>query len=173
MSIFKFSQKWVTTLIKRANQSPRLRQHCNIHRSYADPCQCLFNAIGVNSYIRPHRHSLDSKIEYLIAIKGLFALITFFDNGEIQKIDYFGTELHQQNEQVNAGVLIYPKTWHTVIALIADSVLMEIKPGPFLINADKEYSPWSPEEESHESVQYFSEIKHKTSLVDSLKGLPS
>ena len=67
MSAFQFSQKLVVSLTKKARESPRFRQHFNIHRSYDDPCQFLFNAIEINSYIQPHRHSLDPKDEYLVA----------------------------------------------------------------------------------------------------------
>ena len=118
MSIFSFSQKWIDDLVCAGNQSPRLRQHSNIHTSYSDPCQCLFNAIGIDSYIRPHRHLLDPKPEYLLAVRGLFSLITFLEDGAIQEKEYFGTELYQNDKRVGAGVLLQPDIWHTVVALV-------------------------------------------------------
>ena len=157
MSTFELTQKWITSLIDKSKQSPRLRQHFNIHKS----CQYLFNAIGEDSYIRPHRHSLDPKVECLIAIRGIFALITFCDTGAIQRIDHFGTELYQHDRHVCPGVFLPPETWHTVIALAPDSVLLEIKPGPFLANKSKESAKWSPEEGSVESAYYLLGLREK------------
>ena len=65
MTIARFSPEFLSSLIGEAAQSPRARQHRNIHRSYVDPCQRFLNAIGMESYIRPHRHLLDPKAETL------------------------------------------------------------------------------------------------------------
>lgn len=67
-----FSSQYLEDLINEASQSHRLRAHANVHGSYADQCQKLFNAIQVDSYIRPHRHSLDPRDEYLIAVRVVF-----------------------------------------------------------------------------------------------------
>jgi cupin fold WbuC family metalloprotein len=66
--------------------------HANVHRSYDDRCQKLFNAIKVNSYIRPHRHFLDPKEECLMAIKGLFVFFLLTDQGLIETVTPFGSE---------------------------------------------------------------------------------
>lgn len=159
MGVFSFSQSWIEALVIKGNQSPRLRCHSNIHTSHSDPCQSLFNAIGVDSYIRPHRHLLDPKPEYLLAVRGVFALITFFDNGVIQNKEYFGTELYQSDKRVSVGVLLQPDVWHTVIALVPNSVLMEVKPGPFLPDLSKDLASWSPIEGSTESFKYLMHLK--------------
>ena len=161
MSNFQFSQEWIASLTEQARQSPRFRQHCNIHQTYDDPCQLLFNAIEINSYIRPHRHSLDPKAEYLFAIQGYFALVIFFDDGAIKTIDLFGSVSYQKDQRVGFGVFIPPEIWHTIIALVPDSVLIEAKSGPFSINTAKEFASWSPKEGSIEAVNYLSEIKNK------------
>ena len=57
-----FSSKYFEDLLSAASHSYRLRAHANLHRSYTDQCQKLFNVIQVNSYIRPHRHSLETVI---------------------------------------------------------------------------------------------------------------
>ena len=87
-----FSSKYLNTLIAEAGVSDRKRQHRNIHRSLDEKCQRLINAIGVESYIAPHRHRLDPKSECLIAVRGLFAAVIFSDNGIVEKIEFFGTE---------------------------------------------------------------------------------
>ncbi len=47
-----FSSQYFDQLLSAAARSQRLRAHANVHHSYADQCQKLFNAIKVDSYIR-------------------------------------------------------------------------------------------------------------------------
>jgi cupin fold WbuC family metalloprotein len=128
MTVKVFSADYLDSLVEEASQSPRARQHRNIHEHYDDPCQRFLNAIGTDSYIRPHRHSLDPKAETLIAVRGQFALITFDNAGVILKIVRFGTET---DATVPVGADLPPGTWHTIIALITGSILLELKAGPF------------------------------------------
>jgi len=159
MSVKIFSPKLIDSLILKADKSPRLRMHQNIHQSYSEPCQRLFNAIGEGSYIRPHRHLLDPKIETLIAIKGKFALIEFDDIGNILSIIRFGTEKYYQDQVISVGVEISSTIWHTVIAEMSDSVLLEIKPGPFIEYSAKEFASWAPQEGSVEANHYLLHLK--------------
>ena len=146
-------------LFNEATQSPRQRQHRNIHSSYDDPCQRLVNAIGINSYIRPHRHLIDPKNETLIALQGLFALLTFDNQGRIREIIRFGTEAHLGIDVLSVGVDIPPDIWHSVIALSSNSILMELKAGPFRPYSAKELASWAPEEGSPESIEYLQNLK--------------
>ena len=83
---------YLNELTSQAQGSPRKRQHHNIHKSYEDPCQRLFNAIEMGSYIRPHRHATDPRDELLIAIRGLMALVTFDEQGMVTKVVRFGAD---------------------------------------------------------------------------------
>jgi cupin fold WbuC family metalloprotein len=112
----------------------------------------LFNAVGTDSYIRPHRHSLDPKSETLFAVKGKFALVVFDDRGTPQQVSAFGTELF--GEEMPAGVELSPGVWHTVVALTVNAVLLEIKAGPFDAGAAKEFAPWAPEEGTPQAQDY-------------------
>jgi cupin fold WbuC family metalloprotein len=147
-------------LAQTAGQSTRGRQHHNIHASFKDPCQKLLNAIGMGSYIRPHRHALDPKDECLVAVKGLFALIVFEEQGEVKRVERFGTEkFFRKDSGVALGVELPPGVWHTVLALEPDSVLLELKAGPFNPNAAKEFAAWAPEEGSEEASAYLAYLK--------------
>ncbi len=88
----QFSPDYLSDLTEQAKTNDRLRQHRNIHQSFQDPCQRLFNAIEPGSYIRPHRHASDPRDELLVAIRGLMALITFDDNGTVTNVLRLGTE---------------------------------------------------------------------------------
>ena len=72
-----FNSEYLDALSGQAKENPRQRQHRNIHQSYKDASQRLFNAIEPGSYIRPHKHAADPRDELLIAVRGLMALVTF------------------------------------------------------------------------------------------------
>ena len=133
-------------LLSSSRSSSRRRQHLNLHTSYQDPCQRLLNAVQPNSYIRPHRHSLDPRVETLLAVKRRFALWVFDDAGGVTSCTLFGSELHSVNAKFACGVEIQPREWHTVLSLKEDSVLFEAKAGPFDLSAAKEFADWAPEE---------------------------
>ena len=166
MSITRFSPEFLGSLIDEAAQSPRARQHRNIHQSYVDPCQRFLNAIGMESYIRPHRHSLDPKAETLVAVRGLFALLVFDDDGKVQEVIRFGTEKYGEAEGLSVGVDLPPGTWHTIIALLQDSVLLELKAGPFDVKAAKEPAPWAPDEGSSQATLYLQEFRKNLVIYD-------
>tara|TARA_R110002049_G_scaffold214369_1_gene385871 strand:+ start:177 stop:674 length:498 start_codon:yes stop_codon:yes gene_type:complete len=159
MTLTTFTPEYLDDLIDAAIASPRLRQHRNIHASYQDHCQRFLNAICIESYIRPHRHNIDPKAETLLAVRGLFALVTFDDNGQILDVIRFGTEKYSNNKGLSVGVDISPGIWHTIIALQTGSVLLELKAGPFDPKAAKEPAPWAPVEESVEGKIYLENLR--------------
>jgi cupin fold WbuC family metalloprotein len=156
-----FSSQYFEDLVNKASQSDRLRAHANVHGSYVDKCQKLFNAIKVDSYIRPHRHSLDPKEECLIAVKGLFGFIVFTDQGFIEDVILFGSEKYSKKLLIPSGLELPAGVWHTVVALVDDSILFEIKGGPFDPSLAKEMAPWSPEEGHASSAKYLESLKQK------------
>ena len=72
--MFILDNKMLDGLCQKAEHSPRRRQHLNIHCSYQESCQRLFNAIQPKSYIPPQRHSVANKQELLVAVRGTFFL---------------------------------------------------------------------------------------------------
>ncbi len=102
MALKVFSVGYLDHLVTQAKNSPRLRQHSNIHLDYADPCQRLFNAIEPDSYIRPHYHG----IETLFAVQGLMALIVFNDDGAVEQVQRFGFDSISGNLNIAVGIEI-------------------------------------------------------------------
>jgi cupin fold WbuC family metalloprotein len=70
-------------------------------------------------------------------------LITFDDDRAILSLVSFGKKT---DATVPVGGDLPPGTWHTIIALVAGSILLELKVGPFNPNTAKEPAPWAPEE---------------------------
>jgi cupin fold WbuC family metalloprotein len=157
MAVKVFSVECLDRLVMQAKNSPRLRQHSNIHLDYADPCQRLFNAIEPGSYIRPHRHG----IETLFAIRGLMALIMFNNYGAIEQVQRFGVDSSPGGLNVASGAEIPLNKWHTVVSLESGSVLLEIKAGPFDPNMPKTLAPWAPEEGASDGFNYLKQLMKK------------
>jgi cupin fold WbuC family metalloprotein len=159
MNIEIFSLDFLDRLTQLAEQSNRQRQHENVHKNYDEPCQILFNAIGMNSYIRPHRHSIDSKHETLVAVRGRMAFLVFDNYGNLEKIVRFGAQSIEGQSFLSAGVNLQADVWHTVIAEVPGSILLEVKAGPFKPRKAKEFAIWAPEEDSPQAAEYLIQLK--------------
>ena len=162
-----FSASSLNELVSQAEASARLRQHRNIHKHYADPCQRLFNAVSVGSYIRPHRHLVDPKVEDLFALRGMFALVIFDEVGNPSNVVKFGTE--RFGDDIPTGVELSPATWHTIVALTDGAVLLELKGGPFDPDAAKEMATWAPDEGTPQAHDYLNALRK---LIDEWSPRP-
>tara|TARA_B100000767_G_scaffold74068_1_gene70775 strand:- start:2420 stop:2926 length:507 start_codon:yes stop_codon:yes gene_type:complete len=156
--MFALTNGLLSQLTGKAGISGRSRQTFNIHASYDEPCQRFLNAINIGSYIQPHRHSLDDRKEMLVACKGKFAIIEFFNNGDFKCFTLFGTEKYFDKGVSCFGVEVPPDCWHTVIALEPMSVLLEVKEGPFETEACKECASWAPSPESPNVEDYVDKL---------------
>lgn len=151
-----FSSLYLDTLVAEACTSLRRRQHRNIHKDYADPCQRFFNAVEPESYIRPHKHLVPAGAESLFAVRGRMALVVFDDSGEIAEKVIFSTGAHGVDA---CGVDVPNGCWHTVVALDPGSVLLEIKAGPFEPTQAKNFASWAPEEGTVAAREYAAALR--------------
>jgi cupin fold WbuC family metalloprotein len=152
-----FGEEFFARLSNEAGKSFRKRKHFNLHKSFEDPCQRLFNAIQPESYIRPHRHLSAAKDELLVAISGLIAIYLFSDSGNIINVVKLSNDPLTENGF--KAVEIAPETWHTVIALKPNSILLEVKAGPFDPNEPKDFADWAPDENSDDVYAYVSNLR--------------
>lgn len=158
-----FDKNYLATLTRRAKSSERLRQHDNIHASFQEPVQRLFNAIEPYSYIRPHRHWSDKRSELLVAVNGAMALVLFNHDGTIATVHKLATQ--QYGASTLAAVELSPSTWHTIVALVPGCVLLEVKAGPFDPYQAKDLASWAPPEDDHSAVlQYQSLLERQISM---------
>jgi len=131
-----------------AAASPRRRKNRNLHPADDHPAHRLLNAMQPDSYIPPHRHLDPDKDETFVVLRGLLGLVLFDDAGHIVrcvKVGAGGAAL---------GVDIPHGTWHTAVALQADTVFLEAKAGPYLPFSATERAPWAPAENTPEASSY-------------------
>ncbi|AJP49004.1 hypothetical protein PG1C_12375 [Rugosibacter aromaticivorans] len=149
-------------LCAAAAASLRRRKNHNLHLSDDAPAHRLLNAVQPDSYIAPHRHLDPTKDETFVVLRGLMGLLIFDDAGQIVKQIKVsaGTQSAGAGDTVNGaeniilGVDIPAGTWHTSLALVPDTVILEAKAGPYHPLTEAERAPWAPAENTPEAAAY-------------------
>lgn len=134
-----------------ARQSPRLRMNYNFHEELDDPVNRLINAMEPGTYVRPHRHLHPPKEEIFLILRGEIMLFLFDEEGNVTEKLLLNPLKGGYGAEIPAG------TWHGLLVLEPDTVLYEIKRGPFCPLAPEDFAPWSPAVEDKEEVKAFME----------------
>ena len=108
---------------KRARESERLRMNYNFHECLDAPAQRLLNALEPGTVLPIHRHQHTS--ETYILLRGKIRVLFYNDNKEVIE-----EKVLNPLEGVY-GVNIPKNTWHTLEVLEKESVLFEVKDGPY------------------------------------------
>lgn len=140
-----------------AQASPRRRKNRNFHATDDHPGHRLLNAMQPDSYIPPHRHLDPNKDETFVVLRGRLGVLVFDDTGKVARILKVGAG------ETAMGVDIAHGTWHTAVALEADTVFREAKAGPYLPITAAEKAPWAPAENMAEAMPYLSALKQACS----------
>ncbi len=128
----------ITKLLSQAAASPRKRTNLNLHTEPADPTNRFLNAGLSGTYVQPHRHRA-GKWELVTAIQGRLDFVIFTSNGIVKEriaLSPGGTSL----AEIPGGV------WHSVVFHAPAAVALEVKPGPYEPQLDKEFAGWAPPE---------------------------
>lgn len=132
-------------LMADAAASPRRRAHLNLHTDPAEPINRLVIALEPDSYIRPHRH-LD-KFELFILIAGRCRLLAFEASGEVRQWVEMGGDGPRIAE-------FSPGTWHSLVALEERTVVLEVKPGPYIPTSAADFAIWAPPESGDDAGSF-------------------
>jgi len=129
-------------LSESARGRSRLRDNLNLHSDLADPIQRLVIALEPGTYIRPHRHSAAPKWELMTWLAGSAVMLTFNDDGAV----------HQRTglDPGSPVVEVPAETWHTLFAQEKGTVILEVKPGPYVPLSGDDFAAWTPAENSPE-----------------------
>ena len=156
--MIKINSELIDGLTVKAAQSERKRVNHNFHKELSDTLQRLLNVMEPGTYVRPHKHEDPDKREAFIILKGRAVAVEFNNTGDVT--DYFILD----PATGNFGVEIPERTWHTIIALDRDTVIYEVKDGPYNPIDDKNFAPWAPAEYSHVSIDYNRQLLKKLKL---------
>lgn len=132
------SSRDLVDLAARAAAAPRRRANLNIHSELEDPIQRMLNCFQPGTYVRPHRHERE-RWELFVVVSGRLGILTFDSSAAVT-----GRAVLAPGGTV--AVEIPGGVDHAVVALEPDTVVLEVKPGPFRPLTDKDFAPWSPPE---------------------------
>jgi cupin fold WbuC family metalloprotein len=141
--------------IEHAKQNPRKREIHNLHPSDREALHRMLNTIQPGSYLRPHRHLDPPKDEAFILLKGSAGFVMFGAEQGLRKKEFALLDI----ERGTHGIDIRAGVWHTLFSLEPDTVLYEVKPGPYTPLADKDFAPWSPRDNSPDAAAFLSELE--------------
>lgn len=111
------------TVSAQAKESPRLRMNFNFHEAMDSKAQRLLNAleIGTDLPIHRHRHTAET---YLL-LRGKIRVM-FYNDDKTETESFMLDPISG-----NYGVHIPAGQWHTLEVLESDSVIFEVKDGPY------------------------------------------
>ncbi|NVO19131.1 MAG: WbuC family cupin fold metalloprotein [Bacteroidetes bacterium] len=155
--MIKIGTELLNEVSAKAKLSPRLRMNHNFHPKLDDPVQRLLNALEPWTYIRPHKHA--GKEESFVLLRGKVLAVSFNDDGSIRDHFILSTD-HGQ-----LGLEFEENTYHMLTALETDSVVYEIKEGPFIPHSTGNSAPWSPEEGTDEGKNFLSKVFNELGII--------
>jgi cupin fold WbuC family metalloprotein len=144
----------INRLCTEASASQRQRTAFNLHESTSDPVQRFLNVMQPGTYVRPHRHDDPAKWELTIILSGSLVILVTDKAGVVTE------RLELDAEGPVRGVELPAGTWHTSSALAPDTVILEIKRGPYDVKTDKDFATWAPPEGSPECVEFEFKIRN-------------
>lgn len=145
------------TLVERAlaasRRSERGRVILPLHKSHEDPLHRMFNALQPGTYVRPHRHLSTSKSESFIVLRGALDFLVFNEQGRIA----LARRLEAGGESF--GIDVAPRCFHSFLVREPDTLLFEVKPGPYSASDDKDFAAWAPPEGASEVAAYLVKLE--------------
>lgn len=144
----KIDSALLQEMMEKSRQSVRKRMNLNFHYGGSDPLQRMLNAMQPGTYLQPHKHENPDKREVFIALTGRFVVISFDHTGNIT--DHMILDPASKNPAAEIEARVY----HTIICLEPDSVIYEVKDGPYDVADDKRFATWAPKEEDDRCAEF-------------------
>ena len=136
----QLSEEEIQEGFQLAKNSQRKRIPKILHQQ-GDYHNRVFNFLLKGTYMQPHRHPSEEKIEKMSLVKGAFALLFFDDNGEITR----RSVLQEDGERY---IEVPSFTWHTYIMLTDQVLVYESMNGYYSPETWKDLADWAPSEKS-------------------------
>ena len=147
------SNSLLEAAVAASRSSSRQRVIQPLHRDEQASLHRMLNAVQPGSYIPPHRHLEPPKAESWIVLRGALAFFTFDDAGQIEQC----REIRAGGEVF--GVDLEPGVYHSFFALEPDTVVFEVKSGPYAPTTDKHFPEWAPAEGSPAANAYLEALR--------------
>ena len=156
--MIKINTEFIDPLSQKAKVSPRKRINCNFHSQSDDLLQRMLHGMEPHTYVQPHKHENPDKVEVFFCLRGRIAVVEFDAEGTI--VD----SIVLDNTTGNFGCEIPPRTWHSIICLEPNSVVYEVKNGPYNPVDDKNFASWAPKEGDESAADFMDKICKELNL---------
>jgi cupin fold WbuC family metalloprotein len=129
------TQTLMDTIAAEARTSPRQRKNYNFHQ-LDDRVQRFLNVLQPGTYVRPHRHIRPedaSGFEFFLVLQGAIGMIVLNEQGQV---------LHRERISPTGetrAIELAEGTFHTLVALEPNTVMFELKEGPYIPMSDKDF----------------------------------
>ena len=145
----RLDQSLFNQVAEQSRQRDRLRCNYNLHQE-TDAVQRFLNVLQPGTYVRPHRHCREQKgsgFECFLVLQGAIGLLVLNEEGDLLE-----KEILRANGPVK-GIELAENQFHTLVALEPDSVIFELKQGPYQPSHDKDFITNFPPEGTLEARQ--------------------
>lgn len=149
-SIKRIDQSLLDTIADQARNSDRQRKNYNFH-DHQERVQRFLNVLQPGTYVRPHRHLRPPDVngfEFFLVLQGAIGMLVLNAEGQV---------LHTERISATIGtraIELAEATYHTLIALEPDTVMLELKEGPYNPATDKEFLVQFPHEGDPQTRQW-------------------
>jgi len=133
---------------EQARRTPRLRINHNFHAE-PDAVQRFLNVLQPGTYVRPHRHRRDQPgtgFECFLVLQGALGLLVLDGRGEPLQLERLSAQGPVR------GLELAEDQFHTLVALEPDTVMFELKQGPYVPASDKDFLASFPAEGTPEAA---------------------
>lgn len=148
----ELSEQEIIDGISLAASSERRRYPKLLHKPGAE-FNRVFNFMMQDTYMQPHLHPGDEKIEKIHLIQGKIATLFFDERGALKEctlLEKGGTEL----------IEVPAFTWHTYVMLSETAISYETMMGVYEPTTWKKLADWAPSENSPGSLDYLNVLKN-------------
>lgn len=148
-----FTEEDCEALLFLAERNPRKRAREVVGVSQEGAC-IILNAVLPDFYIRPHKYKNSHTPDTLVAVKGLFKVLFFDDEGAVTDTV---SVCRGHNNQTKEIIDIPANIWHSVVALVP-CFFAEVKRE---FEKEEVFAPWAPEEGTEEAKVYLETLREK------------
>ena len=147
------SHEDITYFFNAANNSVRRRAHKIMHAP-GDYHNAVYNFMLKDSYMMPHLHPGEEKIEHIHVLIGELLMLFFDDTGAITSYKHLSAS--------DDNLVVVPSyTWHTYIIQSERVLTYETMDGIYHPDTWKRNAPWAVEEGAKESASFFLNLKRQ------------
>jgi cupin fold WbuC family metalloprotein len=149
--VFALTEEILAQGCREARESPRRRMLLPLHRSQEAVVQRMLNFFQPGTYIQPHLHPLPHATETIQVLRGSLGFLIFHEDGSVKS-------KHVLRANGLGLIDIEARVWHGFVTLEPDTIILEIKRGPYDQQHDKIFAPWAPKENEPGAAAYLARL---------------